>query len=259
MNDQTTTLDILKRAGLTESQAKGYLALVEHGALTPTELATKTGENRTNAYAITDKLVELGLARRNNSTKTTFEAENPTKIRSLLTTKQRQLKSVENALSGVLPNLLSQFRLTSDQPGVLNVEGVEALKLVYNEIIANHDDVLIFPSQYDRNDPEISKLIDTQIARQRKAGVKSLSFVRSEVYNDLKQYANDLLEIRPLPADVAFDAQIMIFGHTVVTTVFNHGIVSTIITSPEVAATLRSVFYALWDFCDVQRIDEIDS
>ena len=46
MDDQTPTFDttILRKAGLTESQAKGYLALIEHGQLTPVELAEKTGE-----------------------------------------------------------------------------------------------------------------------------------------------------------------------------------------------------------------------
>ena len=49
MSPETT---ILRKAGLTESQAKGYLALIEHGALSPAELAEKTGENRTNGYMI---------------------------------------------------------------------------------------------------------------------------------------------------------------------------------------------------------------
>lgn len=240
-------IDILKKAGLTESQAKGYLALIEHGALTPTELADKTGEARTNGYAVAEKLVNIGLARKVEGSKTTIEAENPTKIRSLINARQQQLKAVGDELTGVLPTMLSRFRLTSDQPGVLTVEGVDALKLVYDEIIAAKQDVLIFPSPFDHDNPEISSLIKQQIERQRKAGVKSLALIREPEFEQIKKQEDGLLSVKKLPAGVEFDAQIMVFGNNVVSTVFRHGIVSTIISSPETATTLRSVFFALWN------------
>lgn len=238
--------DILKKAGLTESQAKGYIALIENGPLTPADIADKTGENRTNGYAIAEKLVDLGLARKTDGSKTKIEAENPTKIRSLITKRQQQLKAVNDELTGVLPTFLSKFRLTSDQPGVMNAEGVEALKLVYDEIIATKQDVLIFPSDHDRDDPEISVLIDKQIKRQREAGVKSLALIPAAEFDKFKALEDGLLSVRKLPNDISFDAQIMVFGNTVVSTVFRHGIVSTIISSPDTAATLRNVFFAIW-------------
>lgn len=240
-------IDILKKAGLTDSQAKGYLALIENGALTPSQIAAKTGETRTNSYAIADKLVSIGLAHKVNDTESTIEPENPTKIRSLINHRQQQLREVNDELTGVLPTMLSKFRLTSDQPGVLSAEGVNSLKLVYDEIINSHQDVLIFPSPYDRDDPEISAMIDKQIERQRQAGIKSLALIESKEYENIKQQEDGLLSVRKLPDGVSFDAQIMVFGNTVVSTVFNHGIVSTIINSPQTAATLRSVFFTIWD------------
>lgn len=243
-------IEILKKAGLTESQAKGYMALVKNGALTPVELADKANESRTNGYAITEKLVSLGLARKTDGDKNTIEAENPTRIRSLIVSKQRQLKTVNDELTGILPNILSKFRLTSDQPGVITSEGIESLKLVWDEIIASGQDVLIFPSDHDRNDPEISKLIDIQIERQRNSGVKSLALIVDEEYEEMKKHEDGLLFVRKLPHGISFDAQIMVFGNIVVSTIYNRknlGIVSTIITSPELASTMRSVFYAIWD------------
>jgi len=247
-------IDILKKAGLTESQAKGYMALIEHGALTPAELADYTGEARTNAYAIAEKLVSLGLARKTEGSKTTIEAENPTKIRSLITARQQQLKTVSDELTGVLPTLLSRFRLTSDQPGVLTAEGTDALKLVYDEIIAAKQDVLIFPSEYDHDDPETSALITRQIERQRKAGIKSLALIPYDEFDAMKKNEDGLLAVRKLPRDVRFDAQIIIFGNNVVSTVFNHGIVSTIISSPETATTLRNAFFTIWNSCVVDNV-----
>ncbi len=191
--------------------------------------------------------MSIGLAHKVNDTESTIEPENPTKIRSLINHRQQQLREVNDELTGVLPTMLSKFRLTSDQPGVLSAEGVNSLKLVYDEIINSHQDVLIFPSPYDRDDPEISAMIDKQIERQRQAGIKSLALIESKEYENIKQQEDGLLSVRKLPDGVSFDAQIMVFGNTVVSTVFNHGIVSTIINSPQTAATLRSVFFTIWD------------
>ncbi len=241
-------IDILKKAGLTDSQAKGYLALIEHGALTPTELADKTGESRTNGYAIAEKLISLGLAFKNSNVKTTIEALNPTKIRSIINEKQQQLKAVSDEISAAMPTMLSKFRLTSDQPGVISSEGPESLRLAYNEIIASKDEVLIFPGRDLRKNPEISALIDVQIERQRKAGIKSLALMPASKFNPAIK-SDGFLTVKKLPEGVEFEAQIMIFGNNVITTVANHGIVNTIISSPEVASAMRSIFFALWDKC----------
>ena len=246
-DNKVIELDILKKAGLTESQAKGYLALIENGELTPAAIADKTGESRTNGYMIAEKLEKLGLAHKTDGVKTAYAAENPQKIKVLLTRRQRQLRESSDALTGILPGIMSRFRLMSDQPGVMTYEGVSSIRVVYDAIISTGKDVLIFPSPYDRNDPEISSLIDKQIERQNKAGIKVLSLIQSDEWNTLKTYQTNLLELRKLPDRMKFDAQIMIFGDNVVSTVYNKGVVSTIINSPQMAETLRSVFFAIWN------------
>lgn len=240
-------IEVLKKAGLTESQAKGYMALIKYGALTPAELAEKSDESRTNGYAIADKLVSLGLARKTDGSKNTIEAENPTKIRSLIVARQKQLKIVNDELSGVLPSMLSRFRLTSDQPGVITAEGIESLKLVWDEIIASKQDVLIFPSNHDHDDPEIAKAIEKQIQRQRDAKVRALALLPTYEYEEIKSTQDELLVFKKLPEGISFNAQIMVFDNIVVSTVFNHGVVNTIITSAELASTMKNIFYAIWN------------
>jgi sugar-specific transcriptional regulator TrmB len=241
-------LNILKKAGLTDSQAKGYIALLENGALSPVEIAEKTGETRTNGYAIADKLISLGLARKFDQTKTTIEAENPTKIRSIIIARQQQLKAMNDELTIALPTMLSKFHLANNQPGVLNAEGTEALRLAYNEIIASKDDVLIFPARDTRKDPEIATIINQQIKRQHDAGIKSLALMPSRKF-DPNHKKDSLLQVKKLPEGIEFEAQVMIFGNNVVSTVFDKKVVSTIISSPEMAETLRNAFLALWNKC----------
>ena len=92
MNPETNTpgITILRKAGLTESQAKGYLALIEHGDLSPAELAEKTGESRTNGYMICEKLEQLGLATKKDGQKAIYSANHPSNV-ELLAEKRRKV------------------------------------------------------------------------------------------------------------------------------------------------------------------------
>lgn len=238
---------ILRKAGLTESQAKGYLALIEHGALSPADLADRIGETRTNGYAIADKLVALGLAtKKDDTSKTAYAAENPTKIRALLLARQRELKSLNTELEGIIPALVSRFRLANDKPGVTHLEGTDSLTLLYDDVLRTGTTLRIFPSAYDREDQAISNMIDQQIARQRAAGIKTEALVRSYEYESFARHNDALFEVRRGTfADLA--AQILIYGDNVALTTFRHGVVTTIITSPEISQTFQSLFESQWN------------
>lgn len=238
----TTTL---QKAGLTESQAKGYLALISHSGLTAAELAGKIGENRTNGYAIADRLVELGLATRSEGVKNTYKAENPARLNQLLIARQRDLKAASSELAGILPALVSTYRLVSDKPGVLHLEGLDALRLIYDDVIKTGQTLQVFPSAYDRDDPETAAMIDRQIARQRKAGIKTRALLRQEVYDQFTDTQDELFEARPA-AFTALESQILLYGDSIAITTFNTGVVSTILTSPAVAQTFRQLFEAMW-------------
>jgi len=236
---------ILRKAGLTESQAKGYLALIEHGELSPTELADKTNESRTNGYMICEKLESLGLATKKDGRKVAYQPESPTKLKQLLVSRQRELKAADVEISSILPALLSIYRLTTDKPGVLYLEGVSSLRQIFDDIIKTGQTVRIFPSAYDRDDPEVAAMIDTQVERQHRSGIKTEVLLRAETFDQFALQNNKLFEARP--ADFgALDTQILIYGDNVALTTFNTGAVTTIITSPPVAETFRQLFEVQW-------------
>lgn len=236
---------ILRKAGLTESQAKGYLALIEHGSLTPAELAEKTGETRTNGYMICEKLETLGLASKKDGSKSMYAPESPSKLKQLLIAKQKELKATDSELSGILPALLSTYRLTTDKPGVLHLEGIDSLRQVYDDIIKTGDTLRIFPSAQDRSDPEVAATIDAQIKRQRQAGIKTEVLLREESYARLSPQNDELFEARR-GGFMALAAQIMIYGDNVAISTYKNGVVTTIVISPEVAETFRQIFAVQW-------------
>ena len=70
--------NVLKQTGLTEKQAKIYLACLELGQAKVPEIAKKAEIKRTTAYGILDELVSLGLVNYSQKNKQKlYRAGNP--------------------------------------------------------------------------------------------------------------------------------------------------------------------------------------
>jgi sugar-specific transcriptional regulator TrmB len=109
---------ILRKAGLTESQAKGYLALIEHGTLSPTELADKTGESRTNGYMICDKLEKLGLAAKKEGKKALYSPTHPSALEALAERRRKAVQRNEQEVKQNVGTLIDYFYRFNSTPGI---------------------------------------------------------------------------------------------------------------------------------------------
>jgi sugar-specific transcriptional regulator TrmB len=126
----------LTEIGLTESQARAYLAIIEAGEISPSELASKINEKRTNGYMVLDKLEQLGLViKSSNSTKLKYKPTNPLALETLILNKKKQLADVETRMRATLPKLVSYFYNFTEKPGIRLLEGVEGLKEVYTDTL----------------------------------------------------------------------------------------------------------------------------
>lgn len=256
MDDQNEQFDttILRKAGLTESQAKGYLALIEHGQLSPAKLGELTGESRTNAYMICDKLEKLGLAIKKDTKDLIYAPAPPTALKALLIKQQQQLKQSNEELSGILPALMTKFRLNSDSPGVTSLEGVSGIKTLYGDLLRGGHDLSIIPSQYDRIDTEVSDEIDKQIAKQLNLGIKSRVLYPKITAKEAVALKDRGVEVRA--CNLEAPAQIIIYGQSVAISTFRHGMITSVINHPDIAETLQALFDQLWERADTATHQE---
>lgn len=241
---------ILEKAGLTKSQAKGYISLINEGPLTASLLGDLTGESRTNAYAIGDRLIELGLATKVERGKiTAYKATNPTQLRKLLIDQQAKLKQTNDELSGLIPSLLNQFQLQNDQPGILMLSGSEGLKVLYDDIVHTALPLSIFPSKHSHDVDEFRDEVEANNIRVFKAGITTRT-----LYNDLVEphvTLDQLKERKSRGVDIRYahlnnEAQIMIYGDNVGIRTFQSGTLIALITHPDIATSLQSIFDLAW-------------
>lgn len=86
---------ILQNFGLTESEVKLYIKLLQTGESTANDLSKKTNTNRTFTYDRLKKLIELGLISyivKDN--KKYFRSTKPKNLLEILKEREEQIKSI---------------------------------------------------------------------------------------------------------------------------------------------------------------------
>ena len=122
-------LDELKNAGLSENEAKVYLAALELGETSVYRLAKKSLVKRTTTYLAVESLKEKGLMNSyvRNSVAICF-AQNPKKLSEMLEEKKK-------ALDKIMPELLAFTNLIDKKPKIQFYEGAEAYKEVFKNVL----------------------------------------------------------------------------------------------------------------------------
>lgn len=122
----------LCQLGFSENQANAYRALVLKKCLRPNQLAKLIGESRANCYAILNKLVEQGLARKvDENNKLTYYPESPSMIEAIIAKNVATEQSRLSALQQRLPQMLSAYSADDGRPRVETYEGKDQLTLMY--------------------------------------------------------------------------------------------------------------------------------
>src|SRR3989338_9529620 len=178
---------ILYKIGLNEKEANIYLACLEHGPETITNIARLSGCKRSTLYYIIEGLLKkvfLIVVRRKQ--KTLYDAEKPKKLLTAIRARERELEQL-------LPELESIRRSHHPIPYVEIYEGEESIRNVYDEIysyINNKNEVCFLTSINDLK-AYAPYTLDNYFAK-----LKSLKNykVRELIYDDEhgKKYLSDL-------------------------------------------------------------------
>ena len=99
-------LNLLKNIGLTESEIKVYLALLELGSTTKGPIVDKSGVASSKVYELLEKLAQKGLVSSViQSGVKYFESSPPTRLLDYIKERESKLKQQENELQKLIPEL----------------------------------------------------------------------------------------------------------------------------------------------------------
>src|SRR3989344_4562656 len=126
----------LQALGLSEKEAKVYLAALVLGPDTVQNIAKKAGINRPTAYLQIESLKEKGiLSEVEKDKKVLYMAESPDRLSSLLNTYEKELAFKKAELERVMPSLLESFNKAGERPKVRFFEGKQAADLLRGEFL----------------------------------------------------------------------------------------------------------------------------
>lgn len=119
--------EILHNLGLSEKEAKTYLAVLEVGSATIKPIAEKAGVKRTSVYNFIDRLVRKGLISQTQiRNRMHYTALPPARLVEL---QKESLSAIENTL----PEFMSMFNMSRKKPKIQYFEGPEQMKNIVRE------------------------------------------------------------------------------------------------------------------------------
>jgi len=150
LNEQT-----LKEFGFNEDEAKIYVALLELGPSTVSEITKKAKITRTLGYVVLEKLGMWGLVSlaRDNSKKMKYVAEHPRNFVQYIKNKKSAWEKRAEKAEGLLPELLSLYKV-QDKPAIRYQEGVKGITALFEESLQSKTEILSVTDVESWQDPQ---------------------------------------------------------------------------------------------------------
>lgn len=240
---------LLRKAGLTESQAKGYLALIEHGALSPADLSEKTGESRTNAYMICEKLESLGLITKKDAKKAIYTPNHPSALEALAEKRRKVLVRNEQEVKNNLSPLIDLFYTTNELPGTRTLQGIDGIKEVYKDTLRERKDIYLLRTTADT--PSLGlEYLDNYRQKRAESNIHTYALTqKTDVGLQHQQSGEDekMLFHRTFLPDNTYTApvEIDVYGDKVALIAFGDTQMATIINSPPIANAMQQLLHLL--------------
>jgi len=235
----------LLKIGLTEGEAKVYLALSETGSSTVGPIINKSGVAYSNIYDILNRLIKKGIVSFIIKNKTKhFQAASPSNLIQYLDKKQEQIIKDKETLTKILPDLEKLQEIKSKQEAEVFI-GKKGLRTAYEKLFKNaskKDEILFF---YIHNDKyaEESNLFYNSIVDLMK-GIKNRGICNSDYKMSWFAKKSEHLTMKfsnlPLPGNID------IINDKILLVSWDKTVFSVLIHSESLANNLRNYFNEMW-------------
>jgi len=245
-------IETLKQAGLTEGEARVYLAITELGECTVGKIVNKSKVTKSIIYQILEKLIGKGLISFIYKEKTKhFQAESPSNLIEFLEEQKDSIEKTEKAIKEIIPQLLMK-RASAQQSIVTVYEGFKGLMTAYTkrfDVLKKGDEYinLGLPSTqpahhhafWERDHKErVNRKIKTRLLYSIK--------VSDETLKNRNKYKG--CDARRMPLDLESPSWIMVYKDVVVISI-PQGIhpITIEINNPEIAKSFTKYFEWFWE------------
>lgn len=234
----------LLRIGLTEGEAKVYMALLELGPSTVGPIVKKARVAYSNVYDILNRLVEKGVVSFVVKSKTKyFQAVSPSNLYEYLDKQEKEIEKQKDALKAVLPGLLKLQQMKPELEAEVFV-GKKGLRTAYERLLGGGKDEDLF---FYIHEPEYAEKADsfyfsiTELFK-KVISIRGISneFGRQSDFNKNTQYIKFRYVGYPIPGNME------VCGDRTLIISWKEPVIGVLIHSKSIADNFRSYFEAVW-------------
>lgn len=230
---------ILKDLGLSEIEAKIYLACLELGTDTVLKIAKKAEVKRPTAYVALDNLFTGGFVSKVQKRGTTlYSAESPNII-------MNKFKEKLANFADLLPFFEAKFN-RGPKPKIRYYEGAQTLLDIYTKILFPSAEIYFFGTDVAKIKEKLPKLFDYGVTTLAKKSIKPMEIVS---YNQAGiEYAKKYAAGRPIKL---MPKSLPVFADAVITEnkifiVSLDNLFGVLIESEDLAKTFKNFFLLAW-------------
>jgi HTH-type transcriptional regulator, sugar sensing transcriptional regulator len=241
----------LTETGLSEKEARVYVALLELELATAFEISKQSGLNRSTTYVVLDSLKEKGLVGTSpdNPKVVQYFASNPDSLLHSVKSRAKKEQDVKENLEQILPELKALHKDTKHRPKVRVYEGKEGAKEVIYNILNERATDLKTCADVSKLFKFIPGFLEQNIKRVKK-GVKMYAINPAskgaiEFGKTYKPLKND--EVALIPENrFRFPVHVGIYGNKV-GFVSMQGEFGIVIENKEITESIRNIFDLAWE------------
>lgn len=236
-------LDQLQNLDLNPNEAKTFLAILEIGPASISDIAKRAKIKRPTAYYFIEELIKKGLVLKVPYGKRIFyKAITPRQIVNLLEKKKQNFEKILPDLEALLPAKLNQ-------PKIRFYEGKEGLKNIYDEITKTSRKMYaIF--NYDEFDTIFTEQENEQFVNNLKtaggiAYVLLTATPKSKQIVPRQKFRQGVTKIKYLPLDYKYSLDMLAVGNKTALISFK-SLVGIIIEDQSIADSQKELIKYLW-------------
>lgn len=242
--------DILEDIGLTKSEIKVYLALLEIGNSTTWNIVKKSKVASSKIYELLNKLIDKGLVSSHIESNTKyFKAVNPERLKDYVEEKKRNLEIKEKKMIELLPSLKSKFNLSEKDTEVEVFNGYRGIDTVFKDILKElkkNDEFLVFGGSEGTTNNEQTQIFFERFHRQRsKQGIKLKIIFSKYAKERYKEFSKiKYTEVRCLPFGTP--STINIYKDTTILLIMSPSPAAIRIKDKKTTESFRQYFNQMW-------------
>ncbi len=243
----------LKNLGLSENEAKVYMAMLELGPSVVVEISRKSQINRPTTYVQIESLKKKGLvSTQTKGKKQIFIAESPDKLELLIDSELKTVEDKKSELNNFLPELLSLFNSSGERPHVKFFEGKEGILALQREFLKTDDAPIYGITSLDNIFEVFPEFENTYTKKRVNKKIHSRTIYTSKKGPILKESDESSLRESKFiePNKLPLGVDITIFKDKVAVVALKGKISGTLIEHKEIADSFRAIFELVWNKLD---------